>query len=89
MALYEFEEDEIFKEQANAIDPTRRELDKKLEDLLFVIARIPHSFPALPGTNIRRAVYDGSPRLWVWFKMLHGMAKIRLLSIEIYGPNEA
>ena len=52
---------------AKKIDPTGKSLDSRLEDLLFVIARIPEEFPAVPRTKYRRAVLYGSSTLAVWF----------------------
>lgn len=84
--LYTVIEDEIFKEQSLALPLSAIELDDLLTDVIWVIARIPCKFKPIPNTSIRRAVYDGTPRLRIWFSF--DGTQIILRSIEQYGPNE-
>lgn len=84
--LYTLIEDEIFKEQSLALPLSPRELDTLLTDIIWIIARSPAEFKPIPNTSIRRAVYDGKPRLRVWFTF--DGVQIILRSIEQYGPNE-
>lgn len=84
--LYTLIEEETFKAQCLAIPISAPELDELLTDILFVIARIPTEFRCIPNTSIRRAIYDGRPRLRIWFTF--DGTQIRLCAIEQYGPNE-
>lgn len=84
--LFTLIEDEIFKEQALALPLSSSELDDLLSDVIWIIARVPSEFKPIPNTSIRRAIYDGTPRLRIWFSF--DGDKIILRSIEQYGPNE-
>ena len=81
--LYEIEEDELFHDQAKGIFPDERQRDEVLKDLLFEIARIPQEFARVRNTNLHRAVYDGTPRLRLWYTF--DGYKVTLRSIEKYG----
>lgn len=83
---FSYSEDELFRAQATDLGISPKELDEKLLDITFIIARIPLKFPKLRNTNIYRAVYDGSPRLRIWFSF-DGKTLV-LKSLETYGPNE-
>ena len=81
---YELVEDELYKAQCAGLGINPQNLDAMLHDLIWTIARIPLQFPRIG--NIRRAVYDGNPRLRVWFGF--DGTHVILRSIERYGPNE-
>jgi hypothetical protein len=83
---YEIIYDELYTAQAKLIEQDQRILDEKLRDLEFVIARVPTLFPHAGDTSIRRAIYDGKPRLRIWFSF--DGARITMRSIEQYGINE-
>lgn len=79
-------EDDLFRAQADALGIDAKQLDAKLHDLTFVISRIPTSFPRAYTTAVRRAIYDGAPRLRIWFTF--DGTHIVFRSIEKYGLNE-
>lgn len=83
---YELIEDEVYAAQAKALGIEIRELDTILLDLTWTIARIPQEFPRVTDTIIRRAIYDGNPRLRLWFSFDGN--RVMLRAIEKYGPNE-
>jgi hypothetical protein len=83
---FQFHEDDLFRAQADGLGIEWKDLDEKLLDITFVIARVPFLFPRVHGTMLYRAVYDGTPRLSIWFTF-DGKTLI-LRSIEKHGPNE-
>lgn len=85
--LYTLIEDEIFKEQSLALPLSPSELDDLLTDVIWIIARVPSQFKPIPNTSIRRVVYDGAPRLRIWFSF--DGSQIILRSIEQYGPTNS
>ncbi len=64
---YVIVEDAAYTQKAIEILGDQRIVDEKLRVLIWVIARIPTAFSRIPGTPIFRAVYDGEPRLRVWY----------------------
>ena len=52
---------------ADQIDPSRRWLDERLSDVIFLIARAPEEFPKERRTNLYAATSEGRPRFIVWF----------------------
>lgn len=83
---YELVEDELYKAQCHGLGIDPKTLDAMLHDLTWTMARVPLEFPRVHPSNIRRAIYDGTPRLRVWFEF--DGTHVRLRSIERYGPNE-
>ena len=84
---HEVVEDELYSQAALQLLGDQRTVDEKLKDLIWVIARIPGSFARIPSTPIFRAVYDGDPRLRVWYTF-NGF-QVTLRYIESYEPNDA
>lgn len=81
---YEVVEDQLFTEQAHAIEPDTKRLDELLRYVIWVIARIPHEFGRVRNTNLRRVVHDGNPKLRIWFTF--DGSQVVMKSIEIYEP---
>lgn len=79
---YELVEDELYHTQCATLGIQQHQLDAILNDLTWAIARIPAAFPQVPGSNIRRGIYDGTPRLKLWFRF--DGARVILRSIERY-----
>lgn len=73
-------ETDLYKAEAAALGISTRELDEKLKDLFFVIARIPEVFPPVGNTSLRVAHYTGNPPLRVYFTSTP--TAVTLLSIE-------
>ena len=70
----------LYQAEVSQLGVSVRDLDEKLKDLLFVIARIPEEFPTVADTGLRVAHYVGNPPLRVYFSSTP--THINLLSVE-------
>lgn len=62
---YEVVEDPSFRQQAADLGIDFQAFD--MSDLRWVIERIPLVFPQVDNTNLHRAIWDGEPRVQIWF----------------------
>ena len=65
---------------------SQAELDRRLEGLLFAIARIPERFPKVPAAPISVARHDATPPLLLFFTFTD--TTVTLLGIQL-SENEA
>jgi len=70
----------LYQAEASQLGFGAKELDEKLKDLLFVIARVPEEFPTVGATGLRVAHYTQNPSLRLYFTSTP--THITLLSIE-------
>lgn len=72
----------LYAAQASQLGLTIRDLDDRLRDLMFVIARVPDSFAQVNATGIYVARHVGDPALRIWFSF--NDEEIELLAVESY-----
>lgn len=84
-------ETEEYRRCCEQVEPNAPRLDDVLRYPLKAIAEHPESFPAIPGTNIRRVKTNGfpdAPPLIIFFRVVEDDSKCELLWMEPAEAND-